>query len=76
MLPVISLLVATWLGFPGGSAIKNLSAMQETRVLSPGWEDPLEKGMVAHFSILAWRNPWTEEPGGSVIAELDMTEVT
>ena len=76
MLPVISLLVATWLGFPGGSAIKNLSAMRETRVLSPGWEDPLEKGMAAHFSILAWRNPWTEEPGGSVVAELDMTEVT
>ena len=50
--------------------------MQETRVLSPGWEDPLEKGMAAHFSILAWRNPWTEEPGGSVVAELDMTEVT
>ena len=76
MLPVISLLVATWPGFPGGSAIKNLSAMQETRVLSPGWEDPLEKGMAAHFSILAWRIPWTEEPGGSVIAELDTTEVT
>ena len=49
---------------------------QETWVQSPGWEDPLEKGMAAHFSILAWRIPWTEEPGGSVIAELDTTEVT
>ena len=43
--------------------VKNPPAMQETRVLSPGWEDPLEKGMAAHFSILAWRIPWTEEPG-------------
>ena len=48
----------------------------ETWVRSLVREDPLEKGMAAHFSILAWRNPWTEEPGGSVIAELDMTEVT
>ena len=38
--------------------------MQEPRVRSLGWEDPLEKGMVAHPSILAWRIPWTEEPGG------------
>ena len=33
-------------------------------VISLGWEDPLEEGMVIHSSILAWRNPWTEEPGG------------
>ena len=44
--------------------VKSLSAMQETRVLSLGWEDPLEKEMAAHSSILAWRIPWTEEPGG------------
>ena len=44
--------------------VKNLSAMQETRVQSLGWEDPLEKGMATHSSILAWRIPWTEEPGG------------
>ena len=43
------------LGFPGGSDGKNLPAMQETRVRSPGWEDPLEKGKATHFSILAWR---------------------
>ena len=44
--------------------IKNLPAMQETRVQSLGWEDPLEKGMATHSRILAWRIPWTEEPGG------------
>ena len=38
--------------------------MQETQVCSLGWEDPLEKGMATHSSILAWRIPWTEEPGG------------
>ena len=43
--------------------VKNLPAMQETQVLSLGWEDPLEKGMATHSSILAWRIPWTEEPG-------------
>ena len=49
--------------FPGGSAVKNLPAMQETQVQSLGWEDPLEEGMATHSSILAWRIPWTEEPG-------------
>ena len=44
--------------------IKNLPAMQETRVQSLGHEDPLEKGMATHCSSLAWRIPWTEEPGG------------
>ena len=44
--------------------VKRLAAMQETRVLSLGQEDPLEKEMAAHSSILAWRIPWTEEPGG------------
>ena len=44
--------------------VKNLPAMQETRVPSLGWEDPLEKGMATHSSLLAWRIPWAEEPGG------------
>ena len=43
--------------------VKNPPAMQEARVWSPGREDPLEEGMASHFSILAWRIPWTEEPG-------------
>ena len=43
--------------------VKYLLAMHETRVLSLGWEDPLEKEMVTHSSILAWKIPWTEEPG-------------
>ena len=44
--------------------IKNPPAMQEIRVSSLGWEDPLEKGTATHSSILACRIPWTEEPGG------------
>ena len=52
------------MGFPGGSDGKNPSAMQETRVLSLGLEDPLEKEMATHSSICAWRIPWTEEPDG------------
>ena len=47
-------------GFPSGSAVKNLPA----RVQSLGGEDPLEKEMATHSSILAWRIPWTEEPDG------------
>ena len=43
--------------------VKNLPAMQETQVQSLGQENPLEKGMATHSSILAWRIPWTEEPG-------------
>ena len=50
-------------GFPGGSEAKNVTAMQETRIQSLGQEDPLEKGMTTHCSILARRVPWTEEPG-------------
>ena len=50
-------------GFPGGSDGKELPAMQETWVRSLGGEDPLEKGMATNSSILAWRIPWTEEPG-------------
>ena len=44
--------------------VKNLSAMQETQVRSLGQEDPLEKGMATHSTILAWRILWTGEPGG------------
>ena len=51
-------------GFPGGSVVKNPPAKQETRVGSLDQEDPLEKEMAVHSSILAWRIPWIEEPGG------------
>ena len=44
--------------------VKNLPAMQETQVQSLGWEDPLEKEVATHSSILAWKIPWAEEPGG------------
>ena len=44
--------------------VKNPPAMQDTWVQSLGQEDPLEKGMTTYYSILAWRIPWTEEPGG------------
>ena len=57
--------------------VKNLPVMQETRVRSLGWEDPLEKEMATDSSILGWRIPWTEEPGGYSPwgpKELDMTE--
>ena len=51
------------MGFPGGSLVKNLPAVQEMQVQSLGREDPLEKEMATHFNILAWRIPRTEEPG-------------
>ena len=51
-------------GIPGGSVVKKLPVMQETQVQSLGWEDPLEEGAATDSSILAWRIPWTEEPGG------------
>ena len=51
-------------GFPDGSVVKNLPAMQETQVLSLGWEDALEEETATHSSILAWEMSWTEEPGG------------
>ena len=44
--------------------VKNLLAIQETQLQSLGWEDRLEKEMATHSRILAWRTPWTEEPGG------------
>ena len=45
-------------------SVKHLPAMQETQVQSLGWKDPLEKEKATHYSILAWKIPWTEEPGG------------
>ena len=69
-------------GFPGGSVVKNLPAMRETQemwVQSLGREDPLEEGMATHSSLLAWRVPWTEEPGGLQSMghkESDTTETT
>ena len=53
---MVASLVAQW--------VKNLSAVQETWVQSLGWEDPLEKEMATHSSILAWRILWMEEAGG------------
>ena len=52
------------MGFLCGSVVKNPPAKQEMLVRSLGREDPLEKEMAAHSSILAWEIPWTEEPGG------------
>ena len=57
--------------------VKNLPAMWETGVQNLGWEDPLEKGMTTHSSILAWRIPWTEKPARLQyvgLKELDTTE--
>ena len=49
--------------FPGDSLIKDIPAMQGMWVRSLGWEDPLEQEMATHSSVLAWRIPWTEDPG-------------
>ena len=58
--------------------VKNLPAMQETQVQSLGWDDPLEKGLAIHSSMLTWRIVWTEEPGGlqstGLQKESDMNE--
>ena len=51
-------------GFPSGSSVKNPPARQEIQVRPVGQKDPLEKEMATHSSILAWKIPWTEEPGG------------
>ena len=58
--------------------VKNLPAMQETRLQPLGREDPLEEGIAAHSRILAWRSPWTEEPGRlpQGCKKSDTTEVT
>ena len=52
------------LGGRGASLVKNLPAILETQIRYLGQEDPLQKGMATHSSILAWRIPWTEEAGG------------
>ena len=62
----------TWY-IPSGLVVKNLPAIQEaqeTRVQSRGWEDPLEQEMASHSSILAWKIPWTEAPGGATVGEV------
>ena len=64
-------------GFPGGSVVKNLLAHAGDGGSIPGQEDPLEKEMATHSSILTWKIPWTEEPGGLQFMghrESDMTE--
>ena len=64
----------------GGTVVKNLPVqeMQEMWVHSLGWEEPLEEETSTHSSILAWKTPWTEEPGGTTVhrvaKELDTTE--
>ena len=60
--------------FPGGSAIKNLPAMQKTQVQSLCQEDPLKKEMATHSSILAWEILWTEEPGGVPVHGVTKTQ--
>ena len=61
---IFKLYANIWGGFPGGSVVKNPPAKQELQVRSLDREDPLEKGMATHCGILAWRIPWTGEPGG------------
>ena len=56
--------------------VKNLPAVQETQVQSLGQEDPLEKEMASHSRILAWRIPWTEEPGGATVHGVTKSETT
>ena len=56
--------------------VKNLPAVQEIRVRFLGWEDPLEKEMATHSSMLAWRIPWAEEPGGLQSMELQDSDTT
>ena len=51
-------------GYPDGSSVKNLPAVQETWVQSLGLGDPLEEELATHSSILAWETPWTDKPGG------------
>ena len=57
---------ASW----AAQTVKNLPAMRETRVRSLGKEDALEEGMATHSSILFWRIPWTEEPGGATVCRV------
>ena len=64
VLPIVNSVAVNIGGYPGGSVVKNLPAMQETQVWSLSQEDPLEKGMATHSSIPVWRIPHTQEPGG------------
>ena len=56
--------ILEWVTTPVAQMVKNLLAMQEAQVQSLGQEDPLEKEMATHSSILVWKIPWTKEPGG------------
>ena len=56
--------ICVYIYFPSGSAVKSLPSMQEMQVQSLGQEDSLEEDMASHSSILVWRIPWAEEPGG------------
>ena len=62
--PELTLFIPVFLGFLGGSDDKESFCNTGDLGLSLGWEDPLEEGITTHSSILAWRIPWTEEPGG------------
>ena len=61
---------------PGGWVVKNLPAKKETQVWSPGWEDSLEEDMATHSSVLAWRIPRTEEPGGLHVVTKSQTRLS
>ena len=63
-------------GFPGGSVVKNPLAKEEPPVRPLAQKDPLEKKMATHSSILAWKIPWTEEPGGLHSIELQKSQTT
>ena len=64
MIKTKKLMSVVLLGFPSGSLVKNSPAILETWVQTLGQEDPLDEDMATHTSILAWRTPWTEKPGG------------
>ena len=63
VIPIYLFPVESWASLVA-QLVKNLPKVQETRVRSLGWEDPQEKEMATHCSILAWKISWTEEPGG------------
>ena len=74
---IVQLYLLSWyLGFPHSSVSKESACSAGDLGLIPGWEDPLEKEMETHSSILAWRIPWTEEPGGLQSLVLQESNVT
>ena len=73
-MPVLKTAILSFFIIQITQTVKNLPEMQETWVWPLGQEDTLEKGMATHSSILAWRIPWTEEPGGLQSMGSDMTE--